>query len=131
MTKIFWRVVPGLAFFLFFLGLASAQVATAGSVSGIVTDPSGSSIPGATLTITNPATGFSRTITSSGSGAYTIPGLQPGTYQLQVIIAREQEPDPERTNLDGLFRRIEPGRTLRHNRSPRSKDIRHFPIWPP
>ncbi len=84
MTKIFWRVVPGLAFFLFFLGLASAQVATTGSVSGIVTDPSGSSIPGATLTITNPATGFSRTITSSGSGAYTIPGLQPGTYQLQV-----------------------------------------------
>src|SRR5487761_872398 len=87
MTKIFWRVVPGLAFFLFFLGLASAQVATTGSVSGIVTDPSGSSIPGATLTITNAATGFSRTITSSGSGAYTIPGLQPGTYRLQVTAA--------------------------------------------
>jgi len=30
------------------------------------------------------------------------------------IIARQQEPDPERTNLDGLFRRIESGRTLLH-----------------
>src|SRR5215471_5977999 len=30
------------------------------------------------------------------------------------IIAREEEPDPQWTNLDGLLRRIELGGTLRH-----------------
>lgn len=84
MTRTYWRIVPGLAFLLLFLGLANAQVATTGGISGVVIDPSGASIPGATLTVTNPATAFSRTITASASGAYTIPGLQPGTYQLQV-----------------------------------------------
>ena len=33
------------------------------------------------------------------------------------IIAREEEPDPQRTNPDGLFRRIDSGRTLRDNRA--------------
>ena len=34
------------------------------------------------------------------------------------IIAREQEPDLQRTNLDGLLRRIDSGRTLLHIRPP-------------
>ena len=34
------------------------------------------------------------------------------------IIAGKQKSDPERTNLDGLFRRIGSGRTWLHNRLP-------------
>src|SRR5512141_2403753 len=37
------------------------------------------------------------------------------------IIAREEEPDPQRTNLDGLFRRIDSGRTLLHDCPPLKK----------
>jgi hypothetical protein len=36
------------------------------------------------------------------------------------IIAREEEPDPQRTNLYDLFRRIDSGCTLLHKRQPMS-----------
>src|SRR5205085_11620000 len=42
------------------------------------------------------------------------------------IIAREKEPDLYRTNLDGLFRRVDSGRTLLHDRPPMSNIIRHL-----
>lgn len=63
---------------------ASAQVTTTGSLSGVVVDPSGATIPGATLTVTEPSTGFTQSVTASATGVYTFPALQPGTYQLQA-----------------------------------------------
>jgi hypothetical protein len=62
---------------------AFAQVAGA-TLSGTVSDPSGAAINGAQVTITNTATGVSRTVTTNNDGFYSAPNLLPGTYQVSV-----------------------------------------------
>jgi len=54
------------------------------TVSGVVTDPSGSPIAGATITITNVATNAKMVTTSSESGNYATPYLAPAKYELTV-----------------------------------------------
>ncbi len=54
------------------------------TITGIVTDPSSAVVPGATVEITNTATGVvARTVTND-SGAFRIPYLIPGYYKLTV-----------------------------------------------
>ena len=53
-------------------------------LKGTVTDPSGAVIPNATITITNPATGETRTTQSNGAGLYDFPNLHIGTYNLKA-----------------------------------------------
>src|SRR5579863_8665459 len=61
--------------------LAQAQVAGA-TISGTVTDASGSVVAGAQIVIRDTATGISRTVTTDTSGFYTAPNLQPGNYEV-------------------------------------------------
>jgi len=71
------------AAFLFLIpGLARGQARTEGQLGGTVVDPSGATIPGATLTLKEASTGFSTTVTGSDSGGYVFPELQPGTYSV-------------------------------------------------
>jgi Carboxypeptidase regulatory-like domain len=63
---------------------AKAQASNAGGLQGIVADPSGSAIPGATLVITRSLVGFQRTVTANSSGEYVIPNLEAGDYVLRV-----------------------------------------------
>jgi hypothetical protein len=51
-------------------------------LSGMVTDPSGAVIPGATIVIVNTQTGAQRETISNEEGRYTIAQILPGTYQL-------------------------------------------------
>jgi hypothetical protein len=60
---------------------ASAQTIT-GSVSGVVTDPSGAVIPGAKVAATNVDTGVTVTDTSNSAGIYNIRFLQIGRYKV-------------------------------------------------
>src|ERR1700734_2629775 len=55
-----------------------------GSITGAITDPRGSSIPGASVTATNEATGAQNHTVSTGAGEYTIPELPAGTYSITV-----------------------------------------------
>jgi hypothetical protein len=55
-----------------------------GRITGTITDPSGGGVPGAEITLTNLATGVTRTTTSGSSGAYILESVLPGTYSLQV-----------------------------------------------
>ena len=57
---------------------------TSGELSGLVTDPSGASISGASVTITNKATGAPRNVTTNSQGLYSFPSLGPGVYELKV-----------------------------------------------
>ena len=57
------------------------------SLQGTVTDPSGAVVAGANVTVTNQATGVSRTTASGSSGFYRIPGLAPGSYTVDVEAA--------------------------------------------
>ena len=56
-----------------------------GSVSGIVTDPSGSGIPGVKVTTTNIAMGTQSSTVTTSSGNYTIPQLAAGQYSVTAI----------------------------------------------
>jgi hypothetical protein len=62
---------------------ARAQSAETGALSGTVTDPSGGTIAGATVTATNLATGQSRTVTTDTSGVYKVSLLPPGNYSVR------------------------------------------------
>jgi hypothetical protein len=54
------------------------------SIQGVVTDPSGAVIPGATLILTNNATNEKQTVQSNGEGVYNFSALPPGTFTLEV-----------------------------------------------
>ena len=58
-----------------------------GAISGKVLDPDGLALPGATVVITNAATGFTREVITADTGAYSIPNLEPGTYDVAVTMA--------------------------------------------
>lgn len=62
---------------------AKAQVNT-GTLSGQVTDASGAVVQGATLTVKDEATGYSRVVKSSIDGNYFFPDLPIGQYELTV-----------------------------------------------
>jgi len=70
------------------LGLLTPLVAqkTTGTISGVVTDPSGAVIPNATVTITNVGTALTRNLTTNELGEYTAPDLPNGVYR---IVAKE------------------------------------------
>ena len=53
-----------------------------GSITGSVTDQAGSTVPGATVKVTDPATGFQQTTTTGSHGDYNVPSLSVGTYNV-------------------------------------------------
>lgn len=67
--------------FLLSPAVAFSQSATA-TLSGTVVDPNGAIVPGATVTITNPATSFTRDVQANSAGVFTFPSLAPGTYNI-------------------------------------------------
>src|ERR1700688_937690 len=79
------RIALSLALLLsFFLPKqVSAQVVGA-TISGTVTDPSGSKMPGVDLVITNVGTGIATRTTTQGEGTFVAPNLQPGNYQISA-----------------------------------------------
>src|SRR5215469_18034911 len=67
------------------IGIASAQSKTAGTISGTVTDPSDSMVPGAKIIVTSAETGTALESTLTDvSGEYRIPLLPPGVYNIRV-----------------------------------------------
>ena len=63
---------------------AFSQTSGAGGMSGTVTDPSGSIVPGVDVTILNTATGLARTVSTNQSGIYSATFLQPGAYAVSA-----------------------------------------------
>lgn len=53
-----------------------------GTLTGIVTDPSGAPIPGADVIVTSPATGSRYEIRTTDTGQYTMPNLPVGVYDI-------------------------------------------------
>src|SRR5438445_2659902 len=79
------RVALTAALLLAVPALARAQAT--GTLSGVVTDPTGAVLPGATVEARNQGTGQLRNATTSGDGVYTIPLLAPGDYELKASLA--------------------------------------------
>jgi hypothetical protein len=55
-----------------------------GRISGTVRDAQGASIASATVKLTNPATGWERTVITDENGEFNFPELSLGTYQLTI-----------------------------------------------
>ena len=77
-----WAAQLVLVFFLCAL-LVFCQAPT-GYISGTVTDQTGARVVGASVTITNKATGASRNVTSNAEGLYSAPALLPGDYEIRT-----------------------------------------------
>lgn len=63
---------------------AVAQDYTNVTASGRVTDAEGKGIPGATVTVTSEAQGFSNSVTADSSGTYRVPALPQGSYTFEI-----------------------------------------------
>ena len=65
-------------------GWLSAQMTTTGTIEGTVIDPSGKSVPGATVTLTSEATKDARTTSSGESGSFSFQAVLPGSYSVKA-----------------------------------------------
>src|SRR6202043_901751 len=63
---------------------ALVQAQFGASLEGTVTDKSGAVISGANVTVTDQATGVSRSTVTSDAGFYRISGLTPDRYRVDV-----------------------------------------------
>src|SRR3989441_6582648 len=78
----------GLLLALGLIAPATALAQTgAGSLTGIVTDQTGATVPGATVTATNQATNVIYTAVSNEAGNYTVTSLPIGTYVVKVELS--------------------------------------------
>lgn len=57
------------------------------AILGVVTDPTGAVVPGALVTIEQPATGLARKVTTNAEGAYEVRYLLPGEYSVEAEAA--------------------------------------------
>ena len=75
------------ALFLLIFSLASpgfSQVsAGAGTIEGTIADPTGASIPGATVTINNPVSGYNAATTGQ-DGAFIFRNVPPNPYHMEA-----------------------------------------------
>jgi carboxypeptidase family protein len=60
------------------------QAANTGTIAGTVTDPTGAAVVGATVTISDPLTGNSRTTLSNEAGRYIFANVEPAKYNVTI-----------------------------------------------
>jgi hypothetical protein len=82
-ARFFFRAVILTAAVLVLAFSAWSQGAT-GTINGTVTDTSGSSVDGGTVTATNTGTGIQKKTTTGVTGLYSFVELQPGMYSITV-----------------------------------------------
>lgn len=78
-----WLLIVAVLFLIAMPNLF-AQTLTTGDISGTVTDQTGAVIPGASVTITNEATGATQTTRTAAEGTYRFSFLAPGEYRVSA-----------------------------------------------
>jgi hypothetical protein len=83
-----WEKPPLAAFLVvcivFLFGAMSAWAGITGSISGVVTDPSGAVVPGVRVTATSTSTNLEFTAVSDAQGFYIFPVLNVDTYTVKI-----------------------------------------------
>src|SRR5579862_7517395 len=69
---------------IFSTGTLAASSGEAGTISGTIKDQSGAVIPGATVTIHNPVSGYERTTSTDASGNFSFTNIPFNPYHLAV-----------------------------------------------
>jgi hypothetical protein len=80
----------------------SGQIGGTGSIQGVVSDPSGAVIPGASVTATHVATQVKTTRQTTESGVYNLSPLQAGEYTVTAGAAGFQTTVQEHVVVDAL-----------------------------
>ena len=80
-----FRICKMLALLLCLAATAAAQ--TGGTLQGTVTDEQGGALPGATVTLTNTETGWTRASVTDAQGWYRAAALPPGTYEIKAELS--------------------------------------------
>ncbi|MCX6633500.1 MAG: carboxypeptidase-like regulatory domain-containing protein [Acidobacteria bacterium] len=80
------RFAYGLALLLISAPAPAFAQSITGSISGSVSDGTGSAVPAARLTLVNAATGAERATLTNESGEFVISSLDPGQYSLSVQV---------------------------------------------
>ena len=103
------KLLPGAIFvsLLFVLSPRLDAQASAGSISGVVTDASGASIPQAKVKITNQGTSVSSFETTDKSGFYSAEGLAVGLYRIEISKAGFKESVTNGIQIDPGQRRAD------------------------
>src|SRR5438067_2025249 len=85
-VRLLRALVCSVALALVATGTAWAQAVAGSQLSGVVRDTSGGAIPGAEVTVAKTDTGMTRTVFTGADGAYALPNLPGGPYQLKVVL---------------------------------------------
>ncbi len=59
-------------------------MAQTGQITGLISDPAGTSVPGAAVAVTNVDTGIRNEVVTNDQGYYTVLFLNPGNYKIRV-----------------------------------------------
>ena len=82
----------GLVYLVLSLCLVSANAfaqggGTKSSLTGVVVDSGGGVLPGATVSVKSPTTDRATEVVTNQSGAFSVPSLDPGTYNVSVSLS--------------------------------------------
>lgn len=80
-------VIAALVFFQLALPSVSGQSGSTGTLTGVVQDQNGASLPGVVIVLKNAATGATRTVNTNEEGRWTVPALPVGTYEITYELA--------------------------------------------
>jgi len=69
------------------LSFGQATSVNGGAIQGSITDPSGATVPNATVSILSTDTGSVKTVTTDGAGFYSVGPLNPGSYTVSITAA--------------------------------------------
>jgi hypothetical protein len=72
---------------LLLMGVSTSFAQSTASLGGTVTDPTGAVVPGASIKVRSLATNLVRETVSDSAGAYVVPSLQPGDYEIRTTAA--------------------------------------------
>src|SRR5579875_471678 len=70
-----------------FSAVAGAHAQSTATLTGVVTDPTGATVPNATVVIHGLQTGLDRTLQTDSGGVYTAASMQPGDYSITINAA--------------------------------------------
>ena len=86
MNRIVSALLSALLLLLLIPRFAAAQAGSTAQIAGTVKDDTGGVLPGVTVTVTQTATGFTRTAVSDETGGYVLPNLPVGPYRLEATL---------------------------------------------
>ena len=81
-----WRVVVPLLLAITLTSSAAGAQILYGSVVGVVKDPQGATVPGATVTIVNKETNLTKETTTDSEGTFNVVNVLPGPYDVKVTL---------------------------------------------